>query len=64
MVTSISDKVIVTAYPSLVCCQQRNAAFQLKVSESGDAIFTAKFTDTEFSPWIWRDVDPRLRIPV
>lgn len=36
---SISDKVMVIAYLTVVCCQQRNAAFQLKFGEHGKGIW-------------------------
>lgn len=36
---SISDKVAVTAYLTVVCCQQRDAAFQLKISGHDRAVF-------------------------
>lgn len=41
IVISISDKVTVTAYSTVICCQQEIAACQLEVNESGNIVFAS-----------------------
>lgn len=43
---SISDKVMVIAYLIVICCQQRNVAFQLKFGELSKGIWAQPNSQT------------------